>query len=88
MAPSGGSPIFLDLRRTQDTDAVVRGRNSLQFVVTMRTGQKVAGCHQVINKRFDTLSEARRAWCEQAMKLEDQGLQKFDFCIAGFHEED
>lgn len=88
MMPDGSASVFLDLRRLQDPDAIARGHFTRQFVVTRRLGQQVDGIKVVTNKSFDELSEARRYWCEQAMKYEDQGMQRLDIHIAGFHEED
>jgi hypothetical protein len=80
--------VFLELRRLQDTDAIVRGSMTRQFVVTKRLGEKVRGVNLATKKNFDTLPEARAYWCEQAMRLEDEGRLKMDLKIAGFHEED
>lgn len=88
MLPDGSASVFLELRRLQDLDAIARGRFSRQFVVTRRLGQSVAGIKIVTNKSFDELPEARRYWCEQALKYQDQGMQQLDLMITGFHEED
>ena len=76
------APVFLDLRRLHNLDNPPGGRNGKKFVVTKRLPKIV------INKGFDTLPEARNYWCGEAIKLEDLGMQKMDFTIQGFHEED
>ena len=78
--------VFLELRRLMDVNAVASGRHTKQFVVTQR--MRVANRPVITKKNFDTLPEARSYWREQAMILTDQGLEKLDFHISGFHEED
>ncbi len=80
--------VFLELRRLMDLNAVASGRHTKQFVVTKRLGHKVAGVPIIMKKNFDTLPEARTYWREQAMILTDQGMNRLDFHINGFHEED
>ena len=82
--PNGDAPIFLDLRRLHNLDSPPGGRGNKKFVVSKR----VLAAKTTINKGFDTLNEARTHWCVEAMKMEDMGMQKMDFTISGFHEED
>ena len=77
-------PVFLDLRRFHNLDNPPGGKKGKKFVVSKR----VLAAKTTINKGFDTLNEARTHWCVEAMRLEDMGMQKMDFTISGFHEED
>ena len=88
MMPDRSASVFLDLRRLQDIGAILRSNESLQFVVMKRLSKKLDGKQIMMKKNFDTLAEARRYWCEQAMILEDKGMIKMDLHICGFHEED
>jgi len=74
--------VFLDLRRIHNLDNPPGGKGGKKFVVSRR----VRGA--TINKGFVTLPEARNYWCGEAIKLEDLGMEKMDFTISGFHEED
>ncbi len=65
-----------------DLNALVASRKTRQFVVTMRAGPVIS------SKHFDDLPAARAYWCERAMVFEDKGMNRFDFQIMGFHEED
>lgn len=78
------APVFLDLRRIHNTDTPPGGKNGKKFVVSKR----VLAAKTHINKGFTTLPEARSYWCGEAIKLEDLGMEKMDFVISGFHEED
>lgn len=88
MMPDRSVSIFLELRRLMDTGALARGSHTRQFVVTKRLGTKIDGKQVMLKKNFDTLPEARSYWCEQALILEDKGMNKLDIHIMGFHEED
>ena len=78
------APVFLDLRRIHDLDTPPGGRNGKKFVVSKRLLAEKTH----INKGFDTLPAARSYWCDEAIKLEDLGMDKMNFTISGFHEED
>ena len=78
------APVFLGLRRMHNLDTPPGGRGGKKFVVT----KLMPAVKVVVNKGFGTLNEARRYFLEEASKLEDQGMDKFDFKISGFHEED
>lgn len=80
--PDRSAAVVLELRRHHDLKG---GLNAKQFIVTRRTSFGVKMIH---NKRFQTLSEARRNWFAEAQVLEDQGLKREDCIIMGFHEED
>ena len=78
------NPVHLDLRRLHNLKAE---NDNKAFVVTKRFWMPETG-RITSSKHFDTLAEARRYWCEQAVMLEDQGMQRMDWHISGFHEED
>ena len=88
MYPDRSASVFIDLRRLHNT-AALNQRNAKSFVVSRRLSRPLdgLGTKMILNKWFNTLSEARSYWYEQAGILEDQGLTRLDFTISGFHEE-
>ena len=80
------SQVFLDLRRLMDINALAASRHTKQFVVTKR--MSLAGRPVITKKNFDTKTEARSYWLEQAMILTDTGMTRLDIHISGFHGED
>jgi hypothetical protein len=81
-------PVFLELRRCHDLGAPVGGKNSKEFVVMKRMPAAAPLPGKMLRWSFDTLEEARRQWLYEGVIMEDKGMQKMDFLIQGFHEED
>ena len=81
-------PIFLDLRRIHDIGAPMGAKNAKEFVVLKRMPGSAPVPSKTLKWAFGTKAEARHQWVYEAMMLEDKGMQKMDFLIQGFHEED
>lgn len=79
--PDYSSSIVVELRRHHDTNAQCDNK---QFIVSRRL-TRLPGV--LITKQFGTYHEATRYWDEQVAKVTDQGLQRRDARIIGFHEE-
>lgn len=78
--PDDSGGIVVELRRQHDTSAAVRNR---QFLVTKRLTRMPV----LITKPFGTYREAVRYWDTEVSKLIDEGLERRDARIIGFHEE-
>ena len=78
------APIFLDLRRIHNLDTPPGGRNGKKFVVSKR----ILAEKSQVNKAFGTVNEAHMYWAYEAIRMEDLGMEKMNFKIDGFHEED
>ena len=76
-------PVFLDLRRFHNIKAL-GGKNAKKFVVS----ERLPAIDKIINTGFDTKAEAKQFYCERLVTLEDLGMDKMNFTISGFHEED
>jgi len=81
-------PIFLELRRFHNIKAGRGDKNSKAFVVMKRMMGSKTVPTETLKWPFGTKAEARRHWLAEAFILEDKGLEKLDFKIDGFHEED
>jgi hypothetical protein len=81
MYPDGSGSILVELRRHHDIRASCDNK---EFLVTKRL-TRLPGV--LITKSFGTYPEATRYWDEQVMKVADQGLERRDAKIVGFHEE-
>ncbi len=78
--PDGATGVVVELRRHHDSRA---RRKNKEFLVTRR----LTGMPVVVTKPFGTLREAIRYWDAQVAELTDQGLERRDARIIGFHEE-
>jgi len=78
--PDDTGAIVVELRRSHDTDARTRNK---AFVVTRRLTRLRA----MTTKEYGTYREAAGRWDLEVRKLTDEGLQRRDFSILGFHEE-
>lgn len=78
--PEGLGGIVVELRRHHDTNARCDNK---EFLVTRRLTNVPA----LITKAFGTYREAVRHWDYLVAELTDQGLQRRDSRIIGFHEE-
>lgn len=85
MSPDKYNFVLLELRQLQDTKALVTSRHTKQFCVTKRFTDFP---NEIANNWFDTKKAARQFWSEEAVKMEDAGMQRYDFTIHGFHEDD
>lgn len=81
-------PVFLDLRRVHNLHAPPGGKNSKEFVVMKRMPARSPLPSKMVKWAFDTLPEARSQWLYEGYLMEDKGMEKLDFLIQGFHEED
>ena len=73
--------IVVELRRHHDTRADCDNK---EFLV-MKRFTRLPGA--LTTKSFGAYREATRYWDEEVAKLNDQGLQRRDSKIIGFHEE-
>jgi hypothetical protein len=81
----GGGGVHVELRRHHDLASAGTGDRAKKFIVAKR----MTGFPRVMTtKKFETLSEARAYWIEQVTIIEDQGFERRDPKIVGFHEED
>ena len=81
-------PVFLDLRRIHNIQAARGEKNAKQFIVTKRMPGLAPVPSKTLKWAFGTKAEAKHQWVYEAMMLEDKGMEKLDFLIKGFHEED
>jgi hypothetical protein len=85
---SRSTPVFLDLRRVHTLNAPPGGRGNKEFVVTKRMPAQTPLPAKMVKWEFGTLEEARRQWLYEGYIMEDKGMEKMDFLVQGFHEED
>ena len=76
----GISGIVVELRRHHDTRA---SANNKEFLVTRR----LTRLNIVMTKPFSGYREAARHWDAEVAKLVDEGLERRDVRIVGWHEE-
>jgi hypothetical protein len=81
----GGGGIHVELRRHHDLRSAGTGDRAVSFVVAKRM---TAYPRTMTLKKFGTLPEARAYWMKQVTIIEDQGFERRDPRIIGFHEED
>lgn len=79
--PRDAGGVVVELRRHHDTDARYDNK---EFIVTRRLTQ-MPGI--LITKVFGTYREACQHWDLHVKVLEDQGLERRNIRIMGFHEE-
>ena len=78
--PDDAGGVVVELRRHHDTAARCDNK---QFLVTRRLTRLPV----IVTKAFGTYREATKKWDLEVRKLTDEGLQRRDSKILGFHEE-
>lgn len=77
-----GSSQFVEVRRLHDQHDM-NGLTNKAFAFSRRLPR----AHMTFTRNFYTLREAFRYWDEQVLILTDQGLERRDSRIMGWHEE-
>ena len=77
-----GSSQFVEVRRLHD-QRDLGGCDNKAFAFSRRLPR----AHMTFTRNFGTMREAFRYWDDQVLLLSDQGLERRDSRIMGWHEE-